>query len=652
TVIVDDSNPDTPDTPDEPNQEVVLVSIAGPATVNEGSTTTNYTVSLTETPLTAVNVKLTYTGTATDGTDYTKEVEVTVPAGSKTATFDLDTIDDVYADNGETIIVKLGAITGGGFESIKADATKDSVTTVIVDDSNPDTPDTPDEPTQESVRVQVYAVVGTNADNTLQLADANSVPEGQKATYVAYLLDPDGKVITDATGNVNITFADGSAGATDYRSTTTNVPLGVTFPADALLDKTTPESGETFTVNASGYDNEKSYENVEYGAAVTTTITDVAPPNLTAWSDNNNNGTGIESGIDNQTVKFIVTNKTTTNTFSSENANWSTSPVLTENGTLSPSLVSANLPKVNSLDATADVTFTFLSEVASFQNVVGWYDLGNPAVGHVVWANASNGASTYTVKDVPAGTQLAFFMIANGNLQNPGLIHDGDTVYFDAARQAHANSASGTLLKSQFQNAVWFSDSVDSGGSNHAIAGFADPSDPSLLTVAMEDYKSPSYQDFNDVKFTVHVGDAVESSATPVAFNLGVEIDQPAALVESARVAFTLGDGDVINIAEVMAVGQSLGLAVKETGLGTNVFDIAKDPLIAGDLVDAGKYDQLLDSFKIDVGYTKVSPPTAGSFDAVDTATNRQAEVTISIFGLADPLTETAHFFLNKEQHT
>jgi hypothetical protein len=166
----------------------------------------------------------------------------------------------------------------------------------------------------------------------------------------------------------------------------------------------------------------------------------------------------------------------------------------------------------------------------------------------------------------------------------------------------------------------------------------------------MEDYKSPDLQDFNDVVFKVHVGDAVQTSATPMAFNLGVEIDQPDAKVAHASVAFILGDGDVINIAEVIAVGQSLGLVVTETAPGTNVFDIAKDPLIAGDLIDAGIYDQLLDSFKVDVGHTNLSK-ASGSYAAVDTATDRHANVTVNIFGMADPLTEIAHFLLTKEQH-
>ncbi|MBV5298879.1 MAG: DUF4114 domain-containing protein [Rhodoferax sp.] len=261
TTILDDSNPDTPDTPDEPNQEVVLVSIAGPATVIEGNTTTNYTVTLTETPVTDVTVKLTYTGTATDGTDYTKEVSVVVPAGSKTATFDLATIDDVYADNGETIIVTLGQITGGGFESIKADPTKDSVTTTILDDSNPDTPDTPDEPNQEVVLVSIAGPAtvfegNTTTNYTVSLTETPLTAVTVKLTYTGTATDG-----TDYTKDVQVTVPAGSKTAT--------------FDLATIVD-TIPDNGETIIVTL-GQITGGGFEDIRANTTantVTTTILD------------------------------------------------------------------------------------------------------------------------------------------------------------------------------------------------------------------------------------------------------------------------------------------------------------------------------------------------------------------------------------------
>ena len=101
------------------------------------------TVTLSQAAVTPVTVALTYSGTATDGSDYTRVVNVTVPAGATSATFDLTTLDDALADNGETIVVGLGSISGGGFEAISANPAASSVTTTISDDVTPGGPGTP-----------------------------------------------------------------------------------------------------------------------------------------------------------------------------------------------------------------------------------------------------------------------------------------------------------------------------------------------------------------------------------------------------------------------------------------------------------------------------------------------------------------------------
>ncbi|WP_191603146.1 hypothetical protein [Marinomonas algicola] len=69
TVINDQTGTDNP----PGTEDTVLVSLTGPGSVVEGETTTDYTVSLdTAVPAgKSVTVNLSYTGTATDGTDYT-----------------------------------------------------------------------------------------------------------------------------------------------------------------------------------------------------------------------------------------------------------------------------------------------------------------------------------------------------------------------------------------------------------------------------------------------------------------------------------------------------------------------------------------------------------------------------------------------------
>ena len=78
---------------DEAMPDATLVSITGPATVTEGNSAT-YNVAIDNVPLTDVTVTFAYSGTASNGTDYTGVASVTIPAGSTTATVTIPTIDD------------------------------------------------------------------------------------------------------------------------------------------------------------------------------------------------------------------------------------------------------------------------------------------------------------------------------------------------------------------------------------------------------------------------------------------------------------------------------------------------------------------------------------------------------------------------------
>ncbi|MDC7698837.1 retention module-containing protein, partial [Vogesella indigofera] len=119
-------------------EDTVLISLSGPSSVLEGETTASYSINLSQKAETEVTVTLNYSGTASDGSDYNKQIEVKIPAGADQAEFDLSTLDDAIADNGETIIVTLGQTTGGGFEAIAVNPAQSSVTTTIVDETGND----------------------------------------------------------------------------------------------------------------------------------------------------------------------------------------------------------------------------------------------------------------------------------------------------------------------------------------------------------------------------------------------------------------------------------------------------------------------------------------------------------------------------------
>ncbi|MGN8359286.1 immunoglobulin-like domain-containing protein, partial [Pseudomonas sp. SMN11] len=106
------------------------LGITGSATVAEGNTAT-YTLTLSNPPQTDVVVKLSYSGTATNGVDYTGVATVTIKANSNTATFSIPTIKDNITEGTETFTIKIDSATGGNFEGLVVSNTAGSITTQL-----------------------------------------------------------------------------------------------------------------------------------------------------------------------------------------------------------------------------------------------------------------------------------------------------------------------------------------------------------------------------------------------------------------------------------------------------------------------------------------------------------------------------------------
>ena len=111
--------------------------------------------------------------------------------------------------------------------------------------------------------------------------DTNNVAEGHDFYYKAVALDANGKVLTNQSGNVDVSFTDNSAtsgggnASDDYTHTTTNIAIGTVFNAKAI-DDFTVDNNENFTVKISN-PTLSDYENVEVSSShdtVTSTITD------------------------------------------------------------------------------------------------------------------------------------------------------------------------------------------------------------------------------------------------------------------------------------------------------------------------------------------------------------------------------------------
>ncbi|MFT3848316.1 MAG: retention module-containing protein [Propionivibrio sp.] len=224
---------------DEATPDTVLVSIAGPRAVIEGELTGDYTVSLDQPAVTPVTVTLNYSGTATNGSDYTGVVSVTIPAGASSATFNLATLDDALADSGETIVVTLGSISGGGFEAIAAHPASNSVTTTINDEAVPDV-------------------------TTVSLSATATVAEGGSIVYTATVSNAvtgSPLVITLDNGQ-NITIPVGSSSAQ-------STPFAVRGD-DAYV-----QGNETVTVGITGTTG-GNYEALDTSSTADTTVTDDA----------------------------------------------------------------------------------------------------------------------------------------------------------------------------------------------------------------------------------------------------------------------------------------------------------------------------------------------------------------------------------------
>ena len=230
------------------------VTIAGPGSVVEGQTTTAYTVSLDETVPTgnSVEVALTYTGVATDGTDFTGVTTVTIPAGANNTTFTIATIDDPIAEGAESFVVTITGITDtdDSFDMV-AIGTANNVTTTINDEATPGPEDTA----------------------TVSISGPSTVIEGETATYTVAV---DSAPVTNLDVDVVTGFVTTEAGDLTPVTTTVTIMAGqtsTTFDVDTL-DDNLADNGETYTAsiaNPSG----GGFENLVLGTnSVTTTIND------------------------------------------------------------------------------------------------------------------------------------------------------------------------------------------------------------------------------------------------------------------------------------------------------------------------------------------------------------------------------------------
>ena len=126
------------------SKEVKVTLSSSATSISEPTNSATLTATLDNTSSADVVVNLTYTGTATNATDYSGAASITISAGSLTGTTAITAIDDTDVELTETIIVDMGTVSGAsesGTQQVTINLTDNdlpSVSSITVDKTSID----------------------------------------------------------------------------------------------------------------------------------------------------------------------------------------------------------------------------------------------------------------------------------------------------------------------------------------------------------------------------------------------------------------------------------------------------------------------------------------------------------------------------------
>ena len=161
--------------------------------------------------------------------------------------------------------------------------------------------------------------------------------------------------------------------------------------------------------------------------------------------------------------------------------------------------VSFGTPSVN--DGTSGVTVTNHGGSAGYNNSYGYYvlnDAGQPVSGGIIWANANaTVGQTATLTGLDAD-HVGFFVIPNGDNNNPGKIQNGESVTFSQGSDGKwiATDAQGNALTGAGANVLFDKPALNAGG----FVQMVDNANPGNQN--WEDLAGGGDNDFNDVNTT------------------------------------------------------------------------------------------------------------------------------------------------------
>jgi Mg-chelatase subunit ChlD len=234
--------------------DTTFASITGTQSVVEGQAAT-YTITLSNPAQTEVTINLTYSGTATDGSDYTQVVSVKIPANSSSVTFDLNTLNDTIPEGVENVTVAIGAITGGNFENVAVSPTNGSVTTTIIDnDALPVVDPNGGGNGTNSETTFTEGQAGVSIANQLTITDADSPNLQSARVTLTNAQDADTLVVGSPNANIAVSTATvngqivltltGAATAAEYEAVIKSITFQNSSEDPSVADRTI-----TVTVN-------------------------------------------------------------------------------------------------------------------------------------------------------------------------------------------------------------------------------------------------------------------------------------------------------------------------------------------------------------------------------------------------------------------
>ncbi|MGF1704996.1 immunoglobulin-like domain-containing protein, partial [Enterovibrio baiacu] len=246
------------------NNDAPSLTLSGNETVIEGNSA-SYTLTLSHTPTSDVTITVDISRTTAEGNDVSESTrEITIPAGSRSATFTIDTIDDVFDESNDNDVfsVEVLDVEGGGFERLPL--LPDPIETIIND--------------------------GDANSPSLILTGDTSINEGESANYTITLSEAPSSDMT-----VTVTIGHRTSEDGDVTPVTRDIliPAGsvsTTFAVDTANDVYDESSdGDVFSVTVEGVSGGGFEQKPELPPGFETTLNDgtADAPTLFLTGDSN-----------------------------------------------------------------------------------------------------------------------------------------------------------------------------------------------------------------------------------------------------------------------------------------------------------------------------------------------------------------------------